>query len=38
MYNLHERFLLPEFLKNEEPQIQTDERRFNNRASSFIHT
>lgn len=36
MDNFHERFLLPKFLKNNEPQINTDKRRFNNRASSFI--
>ncbi len=37
MDNLRERFFLPEFLKNNEPQMNTDKRRFNNRISSFIH-
>ncbi|NJD77142.1 MAG: hypothetical protein FIB08_08635 [Candidatus Methanoperedens sp.] len=36
MTHLHERFLLPEFLKNNEPQMNADERRFDNRVSSFI--
>lgn len=31
-----ERRTLSEFLKNNEPQINTDERRFNNRVSAFI--
>ncbi len=29
---------LPEFYKNNKPQMNTDERRFNNRVSSFIRT
>ncbi len=34
--NLHELRVLPEFFKNNEPQMNTDERRFNDRVSSFI--
>lgn len=36
MNGLHEMRELPGFLKNNEPQINLDERRFNNRVSSFI--
>ncbi len=36
MDNFYERWLLPEFFKNNELQMNADERRFANRVSSFI--
>ncbi|CAG0964450.1 MAG: hypothetical protein MPEBLZ_02565 [Candidatus Methanoperedens nitroreducens] len=37
MNGLSEMWGLPVFIKKNEPQINADERRFNNRVSSFVH-